>query len=155
MTPIVQNISSLTEVNISLPATLACLTTGYPLPDITWEKDGGDVVMSMDGRVSFFAFTTDTMDTVGVNESSGYESSGYDGSDPIVNLLEMAGFSRSDAQGLGELGVVGLLTFRDVERDDTASYTCTATNSLPQTTTLSTESDPIQMTVLGMSSVCL
>ena len=91
----------------------------------------------MDGRVSFINIETS-------NDS-----------ELITGLLEMAGFSQSEVDALGELGVVGLLTFRDVERDDTASYTCTATNSLPRTTTLSTESDPIQLTVLGMSSVCL
>ena len=61
----------------------------------------------------------------------------------------MAGFSQNEVDALGELGVVGVFTFEQVKRDDTAKYTCTATNSLSQTTTLDIMSDPIQLTVLG------
>ena len=55
----------------------------------------------------------------------------------------------NDVDALGELGVVGVLVFESVERDDTVSYTCTATNELSQTTTLSTLSEPTQLVVLG------
>lgn len=50
---------------------------------------------------------------------------------------------------LGELGVVGFLRFYNVERNDTARYSCVAVNELPETTRLRNESRPVQLTVLG------
>ena len=59
--------------------------------------------------------------------------------------------SDEEVQELGELGVVSVLAFEMLERGDTGSYTCTATNSLPggQTGTQMAESPPIPLTVLG------
>ena len=61
----------------------------------------------------------------------------------------MAGFTKAQIDGLGDFGVVGVLTFDTVVRGDTDSYTCTATNFLPETTVLSTVSDPVLLLVLG------
>ncbi len=96
----------------------------------------------MDGRVTFFSFD--------VNETSGYESSGYNGSGSISTLVQMADFSVEDVETLGELGLVGVLTFEMVEREDTDMYTCTATNSLPETMEIADVSVPVQLVVLGM-----
>ena len=54
-------------------------------------------------------------------------------------------------QNLGELGLVSLLAFGSLERSDTGSYMCTATNSLPggQTGIRMAESPPTTLTVLG------
>ncbi len=68
----------------------------------------------------------------------------------ISGLVQMAGFSMEEVESLGELGVVGVLVFEMVERDDTAMYTCTATNSLPETTELEAVSQAVQLVVLGM-----
>ena len=54
---------------------------------------------------------------------------------------------------LGELGVVGLLSFNETVRGDTANYTCTATNSLPETTTLTAVSDDIPLVILGKYTI--
>ena len=56
---------------------------------------------------------------------------------------------------LGELGVVGLLSFNETVRGDTANYTCTATNSLPETTTLTAISGNIQLVILGEYTISL
>ena len=139
--PIINSVSGLTEVNVSLPATLVCLTTGYPLPSITWQKEGGEVMFPMDGRISTFSFNVS-------NSSS--ESNGFMGSGSVEGLIEtMTEFNMSDISSLGELGVVSVLSFGRLERGDTANYTCTATNMLPQTTTLTALSPSIPLVVLG------
>ena len=60
-------------------------------------------------------------------------------------------FSDEDIQSLGELGVVSVVAFETLEREDTGNYSCTATNSLPggQTGTEIVDSSPIPLTVLG------
>ena len=71
----------------------------------------------------------------------------YSGLDSIVASLEQELFMNFLA--LGELGLVSVLSFEAVVREDTAEYTCTASNMLPQTTTLENTSSPISLTVLG------
>ena len=142
--PVINNVSGLTEVNVSLPATLVCLTTGYPLPSITWQKEGEDVMLTMDGQISTFSFN------IG-NGSSSFESSEFMGNGLIEDLLESTmEFNTRDISSLGELGVVSVLSFDRLERGDTANYTCTASNMLPQTTTLTALSPSIPLVVLGM-----
>jgi len=141
--PVINNVSSLTEVNVSLPTSLVCLTTGFPLPSITWQKEGEEVMSTLDGRVSDFNFDLSS-------GSSSFESSGFLGSGTIEGLLEaMTEFNMNDIRSLGELVVVSVLSFDRLEREDTANYTCTATNMLPQTTTLTALSPSIPLVVLG------
>ena len=61
--------------------------------------------------------------------------------------------SDNNIQSLGELGVVSVLAFEQLAREDTGNYTCTATNSLPgrETGILTVNSSLILLTVLGMS----
>ena len=76
------------------------------------------------------------------------------GSGSIESVVSMAGFTEAQVDGLGDLGVVGVLTLESLVRGDTASYTCNATNFLPETTFLNTVSDPISLVVLG-ERVCV
>ena len=141
--PIINNVSSLTEVNVSHPTTLVCLTTGFPLPSITWQKEGEEVMFTMNGRISTFSFD------VGSGSSS-FESSEFMDNGSIEGLIEsMTEFNTRDLRSLGELGVVSVLSFDRLEREDTANYTCTATNMLLQTTTLTALSPSIPLVVLG------
>ena len=55
----------------------------------------------------------------------------------------------NDICSLGELVVVSVLSFDHLERGDTANYTCTATNVLPETTILTVLSPSIPLVVLG------
>ena len=140
--PVISNVSSLTEVNVSLPTSLVCLTTGFPLPSITWQKEGEEVMSTPDGRITAFHF--------GIASGSSFESSGFMGNGTIEGLLEaMTEFNMNDIRLLGELVLVGVLSFDRLERGDTANYTCTATNMLPQTTTLTALSPSIPLVVLG------
>ena len=141
--PVVNNVSSLTEVNVSLPTSLVCLATGFPLPSITWQKEGEEVMSTLDGWISAFHFG------IGSGFSS-FESSGFVGNGTIEGFLEaMTEFNLNDIRSLGELVVVSVLSFDRLERGDTANYTCTATNMLPQTTTLTALSPSIPLVVLG------
>ena len=100
-------------------------------------------MLTMDGRISTFSFN------IG-NGSSSFESSGFMGNGSIEDLLESTTeFNTHDLHSLGELGVVSVLSFDRLEREDTAKYTCTATNMLPQTTTLTALSPSIPLVVLG------
>ena len=91
-------------------------------------------MFTMDGQVSTFTFDIS-------NRSSSF------GTGSIQDILDsITGFNISS---LGELGVVSVLSFDRLERGDTANYTCTATNTLPQTTTLTALSPSIPLVVLG------
>ena len=48
-----------------------------------------------------------------------------------------------------QCGVVGLLSFKETVRGDTAIYACTATSSLPETATLMVQSNPIPLVIKG------
>ena len=96
-------------------------------------------MVAMDGQISILSFDV----------SSGPSSIGS-GSGSIRDILDsITEFNTSDIRSLGELGVVSLLIFDRLERGDTANYTCTATNTLPQTTTLTALSPSIPLVVLG------
>ena len=100
-------------------------------------------MFTMDGRISTFSFDVSSM-------SSSLQSNEFMGSGSIEGLIEsMTEFNTRDLHSLGELGVVSVLSFVRLEREDTANYTCTATNSLPQTTTLTALSPSIPLVVLG------
>ena len=90
-------------------------------------------MLTMDGRISTFSFDV-----------------GSSGNGSIRDILDsITGFNTSDISSLGELDVVSVLSFGRLERGDTANYTCTATNMLPQTTTLTALSASIPLVVMG------
>ncbi len=151
VTPLIVDTSALTEVRLGVPVVLVCLVTGFPIPSISWRKDGEIVNIysdaSLTARLDVVEFAAVTMDT---NSSTEFESSGYTGSGSIMGLLMMyTGVTVDEVRQLGELGVVGLLSFEKTVRGDTGDYTCTATNMLPETTTLRDVSNNIPLFVLG------
>ena len=58
-------------------------------------------------------------------------------------------FDRDVINSLGELGIVGVLCFEGVIREDTDNYTCSISNELAQTTQITRTSDPVPLVVLG------
>ena len=144
MTPVIEQVSTATEVIIGNSTYLVCLATGFPVPTISWLKDNAPINLysdvSLNMRIDIFEFDA-------LNESD--VSSGYMGSGSIEDFLSGTTVNSSDIMALGELGVVSFLRFYDVVREDTAMYSCVAMNELPQTMRLREESNPVQLTVLG------
>ena len=66
-----------------------------------------------------------------------------------MRYLDTLNISVEDVRSLGELGLVSVLSFEEVVREDTANYTCTAVNELPETTRIVNVSDPLPLVVLG------
>ena len=153
MTPQFSDISSQTEARLGTPAVLACLATGFPIPSISWSKDGEEVNIysdsSLNSRIDVIEFAANSMVPTGSNDSD-FQSSGYMGSGSIVSLLLMhSSFTVDQVLQLGELGVVGLLSFENTIRGDNGNYMCTATISFPMTRHLAPMSDEIPLVILG------
>ena len=151
MTPVIVSTSALTEVRLGVPTVLVCLVTGHPIPSISWRKDRKIVNVyndsSLSARLDVITFSVVAMDT---NSSAEFKSSGYTGSGSIMGLLMMyTDVTVDQVRQLGELGVVGLLSFKKTVRGDTGDYTCTGTNMLPETITLSDVSNNIPLFILG------
>ena len=148
MTPEVFNTSVPTKVRLGMPTALACLANGFPVPSISWRKDGEEVNFytdsALNARIDVIEFVPDSF------SDNDFQTNGYTGNGSLVDLLMMhTNFTVDQVLQLGELGVVGLLSFEETVRGDTANYTCAATNSLPETRTLKTKSENIQLVVLG------
>ena len=121
-------ISNSTSLNISESLTLFCLTTGYPLSNVTWKMN--ELIIPFDGPDI-------TIETLPASE--------------INNVIISDGFhhiNTTDIPHISQLGSVGLLKFSAVQRSATGNYTCTASNSLASTT-LQVTSTEITVTVLG------
>ena len=147
----IERVSDNVDVIIDNSTYLVCFATGFPIPSITWLKDGATIDLhsdvSLNMRIDIFEFDAR-------NESD--VSSGFMGSGSVKEFLNRSTeISSSDIMELGNLGVVSFLRFYSVERNDTARYSCVAVNELPETTRLRNVSDPVQLTVLGKcSSIC-
>ncbi len=138
-------------MRLGVPTVLVCLVTGFPIPSISWRKDGEIVNIysdsSLSARLDVIEFAAVSVDG---NSSTEFESSGYTVSGSIVGLLMMyTDVTVDQIRQLEELGVVGLLSFENTVRGDTGDYTCSGTNMLPEITTLSEVSNNIPLFILG------
>ncbi|XP_011404665.2 PREDICTED: receptor-type tyrosine-protein phosphatase delta-like isoform X2 [Amphimedon queenslandica] len=117
--PIVYTISNSLSLLIENSTSLHCVATGYPFVSITWKKNGQNISETTPNI---------TMTTTPVSLSN------Y----PVnMSILDVA-----------RLGSVGELAFVSVTRNDTANYTCVASNYLPDTNLRSYESESTSITVL-------
>ena len=139
------DISRLPDTLLDGDVAVFCLATGYPIPYITWQKNGANIDSEV-GRFSIFVFLPQL-------ENDTFESSGFmmgSGGGNIADLLRgNSGFTSERVIALGGLGIVSTLSFASVEREDTANYTCTASNQLPQTTRISRRSNSVPLIILG------
>ena len=136
MIPIIENITQPSDTPLGQPVAIFCLVTGYPLPNITWQRDGNSISSSETERVNILRFRTNEDDLT---------------EDLLqVDLLDEAYINTT----MGELGVVGVLSVERVVRGDSGTYSCMATNELPQTRSISTTSGSVPLLVLG-KSICI
>ena len=84
--PFIEAASPEMEINISEPAILVCLLTGFPLPRITWLKNDQEFVPDSE-RVNIFEFRVDFSESDRDNGSgSGYMNNG---SEFLADLLRL------------------------------------------------------------------
>ena len=136
--PIVGNITRPSDTLLDQPVAIFCLASGYPLPTVTWQQDGNNVVSNGSGlgRIDILIFRPSDADDILEEDSSA------DIEFLIMVYMDMI-------TSLGELGVVSMLSVDSVIRGESGNYTCTATNQLPQTRTITTTSSPVPLLVLG------
>ena len=99
-------------------------------------------MVELQDRIDIFDFVTGPTTTA---EDNGFNSSGYMGSGSIESLVGMTDISVENVRSLGELGLVSILSFEEVVREDTANYTCTAVNELPETIRIVNVSKPLSI----------
>lgn len=145
MAPILVSISSPNATPLNQSVAIFCQATGFPVPTITWQKNGTGVVVTNTSRFVVFSFAPLLVPVS--NETSDFESSDFVGG--ISELIRANGLDVSTFTSLDELRVVGVLYFESVVRGDTGSYTCTASNVFPVTMTLRSMSDAVPLVVLG------
>ena len=84
--PFIEAASPQMEINISEPAILVCLLTGFPLPRITWLKNDQEFVPDSE-RVNIFEFRVDFSESDRASGSgSGYTSSASELIDDLLRL---------------------------------------------------------------------
>ena len=110
---------------INSSASLFCSVRGYPLPTISWLKDGVPVA-------------TDSTITI-TTQSATSVSPEY--------------LQQLNTTFTGDVGVISVLQFSSLQRKDNGMYVCQATNSLNRTGSFNTTTSPITIKVLGKRSV--
>ena len=130
--------------NITSQVNLTCSAIGVPLPTIIWQLDGNNV--TIDPNCVLDSYENNLM--VGLDQDDC----------AMLQTVDLAnGNTVTDPQDIFELGmsnltelvVVSNLFIRSLQRSDNGSYTCTVTNTLPVTDTISVVSGPTPVTVLG------
>ena len=137
----VHKVSSPLTAVINTSTNLYCVATGFPHPAISWLKDGVNISLSHTIQASTLS-ATDVMGQSTISLPNGV-------SVPLDSTLSEL-LSHDEIPLLGELGSIGLLVYNGVVRDDTANYTCVASNSLPPTGTLSDQSISTNLIVQGI-----
>lgn len=152
--PAIQLTSPSTEVVVEQHTVLVCIATGFPIPSVQWRQDGNDLSITLDGRITF--------NEVGLLELiSFYSGSGLDNNNEkqlqsketvsmeVVELLSEAGLQIEQLTDLAVHGVVGLVVFTHVLREDNGVYQCQAENMIPPQF-IRVISNGIQLNITGM-----
>ena len=122
MLPTIQASSVSINQVVNTSATLFCLVSGYPLPTISWVKDG--VVVIGDSSI-----TITTQSATGVSN---------------LKVLKQLNTTFT-----GDVGVVSLLRISSLKRKDNGNYVCRAMNSFMETGSFSTSTSTISILVFG------
>ena len=142
--PVVQLTSPSTEAVVEQQVVLACAATGFPIPTVQWLHNGNDLLTSLDGRITFQEIDFADFYNNSNLRGSGLGSAASTG-DAETELITDTGFELEQLMDLGVYGVVGLVTFSRVSREDNGLYECLVENSIP----IQVTSDPIALKVTG------
>ena len=137
------------RINISSQVTLTCTVIGVPLPAIVWQLNGNDINLPSDCVLNSYNASLDFESGSGVPECRINQT--------LSLLDDVVANAVSDPQDIITLGMYELnqlvvesnLLIRSLERSDNGSYTCTVTNMLPETNTISVVTDSTPVVVLG------
>ena len=137
------------RINISSQVNLTCTVIGVPLPAIVWQLNGNDINLPSDCVLNSYNTLLD------------FESLNCRINQTLSLLDDVVANAVSDPQDIITLGMYELsqlviesnLIIRSLERSDNGSYTCTVTNMLPETNTISVVTDSIPVVVLGKECV--
>ena len=135
--------------NISSQVNLTCTVIGVPLPSIVWQLNGNNINLPSDCMLNSYNATLD------FGSGSGFPNCRIN---QTLHLIDDGVASAvSDPQDINTLGMYELnqlvvesnLIIRSLERSDNGSYTCTVTNMLAETDTVSIATDSTPVVVLG------
>ena len=149
VTPTNDNIFGGGRIDISSQVNLTCTVIGVPLPAIVWQLNGNNINLPSDCILNSYNASLD----FGVPDCCINQT---------LHLLDdVVANAVSDPQDIMTLGMYELsqlvvesnLIIRSLERSDNGSYTCTVTNMLPETDTISVVTDSTPVVVLGKKCV--
>ena len=127
-----------------------CLATGFPTPNITWQKNGEELIRT---NISVFInFSFIPRITFIDNDTMDFKSRDFMGS--ILDLIMNNNMAINTFDTTDNHSIVGVLLFNNVVRESTGNYICTASNKLPTTDTVNITSSPVRLLVLGTLIFC-
>ena len=137
------------RINISSQVNLTCTVIGVPLPAIIWQHNGNDINLPSDCILNSYNASLDYESGSGVPDCR-INQTLHLSDNVVANAV-------NDPQDIITLGMYELsqlvvesnLIIRSLERSDNGSYTCTVTNMLPETDTVSIVTDSTLVVVLG------
>ena len=139
--------------NITSQVNLTCSAIGVPLPTIMWQLNGNNVPVDPDCVLDLYNVTSVM---VGLNNCTVLQRLNLVNSSVASAVIDSQNISMLTIYNLNELVVVSHLLIRSLQRNNNGSYTCTVTNMLPETDTISVVSGPTHVVVLGkIHHVCL
>ena len=144
--PAVENITNPSDTLLEESVTLLCLATGSPVPNITWQQDGNDIVSSGD-RINTLAFFPRAE-----NDTVGFEGDDMEGVNENISEIVMMVYAEIDLSRISAqrgLAVVSALSIGSAVRGDTGNYTCSAINQLSRTREITTTSRAVPLVILG------
>ena len=141
--------------NISSQVNLTCTVIGVPLPSIVWQLNGNNINLPSDCVFNSYNAALDF--------GSGSEFPNCRINQTLHLIDDVVASAVSDPQNINTLGMYELsqlvvessLIIRSLERSGNGSYTCTVTNMLADTDTVSIVTDSTTVVVLGKDSTIM